>query len=123
MSGKAKYEVDLSTFGGRVRECRNKLGLTQDELAERCGYNSRSTINGIELGKNDVPLKKVSIIADALGVTPAYLIFGEAEVETETDIVVKDEITDLLVEMTPNERDVAKNMLLAYFNAINNKKK
>lgn len=35
-----------------VRERRKKLGLTQEELATRCGI-SRQTLSNLELGKSD----------------------------------------------------------------------
>ena len=39
----------LSTIGSRIRNRREELGLSQDELGKRLGYKSRSSINKIEL--------------------------------------------------------------------------
>ena len=36
------------TVGDRIRKRRIELDLSQEELAKRCGYTSRSTINKIE---------------------------------------------------------------------------
>lgn len=61
-------------IGARVKELRKSLGLTQKELAEKCGYKSLTTINKIELGINSIPLDTVEKLADALQVSPAYLM-------------------------------------------------
>jgi transcriptional regulator with XRE-family HTH domain len=53
---------------------RKRLGWTQEELATRMGYKSKSTINKIELGINDIPQSKIVQFADVLGTTPAYLM-------------------------------------------------
>ncbi len=47
--------------------------MTQEELAHKCGYKSRVSINKIEL-ERDVPIKKLIPIAEALGVTPQELM-------------------------------------------------
>lgn len=61
-------------LGERIRAQRKVLGLTQEELAERLGYTSKSTINKIEMGINDIPQRKVVEFAEALKVTPCYLM-------------------------------------------------
>ena len=61
-------------LGERIRAQRKVLGLTQEELAERLGYTSKSTINKIEMGINDIPQRKVVEFAKALNVSPAYLV-------------------------------------------------
>ena len=40
----------------RIRARREGLGISQEELAKRMGYKSRSSINKIEKGENDIPL-------------------------------------------------------------------
>ena len=71
--------------GERIKECREKLGLTQDELAQITGYKSRSSINKIEKGGNDLPQSKIVAFAKALKTTPAYLMGWEDEkLEHET---------------------------------------
>ena len=57
----------------RVRQRREALGLTQDELAKRMGYKSRVSINKIENGRL-VSQKIIARLAEALGVSPAYLM-------------------------------------------------
>lgn len=61
------------TVGERIKLRRLELGLSQDELAKKVGYKSRSSINKIELAR-DLPLRKVEAMAKALETTPEYLM-------------------------------------------------
>ena len=61
-------------FFERIRERREKLNISQEELAKRLGYKSRSSINKIEIGENDIPQSKIKAFADALQTTPSYLM-------------------------------------------------
>lgn len=66
-------------IGKRIRQRREALGLSQEELAQKLGYKSRSTINKIEADINDITQSKVSEFARALDTTPAYLMGWEDE--------------------------------------------
>lgn len=68
----------LTSIGERIKEFRTRRNMTQDELAIKCGYQSRSTINKIEVGKNDIPLSKVFVIADALEISVTQLLSIDA---------------------------------------------
>ncbi len=70
-----KYFTEI---GNRIKNKRVELNMTQEELALKSGYTSRSSINKIELGLVDIPQSKIASIAAALGVSPAYLLFGDA---------------------------------------------
>lgn len=61
----------------RIKSRREELGLSQEELAKALGYKSRSTINKIELGINDITQSKIEAFAKALRTTPAYLMGWE----------------------------------------------
>lgn len=67
------------SIGKKIKEKRILLGLTQEELANKLGYKSKSTINKIELGINDIPQSKVSEFARALNTTPVFLMGLERE--------------------------------------------
>lgn len=64
----------MSTVGENILQMRKRLGWTQEELATKMGYKSKSTINKIELGINDIPQSKIVKFADVLGTTPAHLM-------------------------------------------------
>lgn len=64
----------MSNIYARIRNRREELGLSQEELAARMGYKSKSSINKIEMGVNDIPQSKVFAFAKALETTTAYLM-------------------------------------------------
>ena len=69
----------MSTVGENILLMRKQLGLTQEELAKRMGYKSKSTINKIELGINDIPQSKIAQFAEVLCTTPAHLMGWDEE--------------------------------------------
>lgn len=64
----------MSTIGENIQQMRKVLGWTQEDLAKKMGYKSKSTINKIELGINDIPQNKIVKFAEVLGTTPAHLM-------------------------------------------------
>lgn len=67
------------SVGKRIKDKRIELNMTQDELAKKVGYKSRSSIQKIEAAR-DLPLKKISRMAVALNCSPGYLMgWEEAE--------------------------------------------
>lgn len=60
-------------IGDRIKQKRLELNLSQDELAKKVGYKSRSSIQKIEASRN-LPLDKITKMANALGCTEAYLM-------------------------------------------------
>ena len=70
----------------RIKARREELGMSQEGLATKLGYKSRSTINKIEMGKNDITQSKIIAFANALQTTPSYLMgLDERKTETYTD--------------------------------------
>ena len=65
------------TIGDRIKQRREQLNLSQYELAKKLGYKSRSSINKIELGMQNLTQSKIKAIADALDTTPAYIMGWE----------------------------------------------
>lgn len=64
----------MSDIGKKIRLRREDLNMSQEDLAKKLGYKSKSTINKIEMGINDISQKKILAFADALNTTPAYLM-------------------------------------------------
>lgn len=67
----------------RIRSRREELHMSQDELAKKLGYKSRSSINKIELGENDIPQSKIKAFAIALGVNEAWLMGFDVPMERD----------------------------------------
>ncbi len=61
----------------RIKSLREQLKMTQEELARKTGYKTRSAINKIESGNRDINQSQIVDFAKALGVTPAYLMGWE----------------------------------------------
>ena len=62
------------TIYDRIRTRREELGMSQQELANKLGYKSRSAINKIESGLRDINQSKICEFAAALDTTPSYLM-------------------------------------------------
>ena len=57
----------LVEFGGKIRLLRNKLGISQEELAEKAGLH-RTYIGMIERAEKNITLINIERIANALNV-------------------------------------------------------
>lgn len=62
------------TIGERIKNRRIELGMSQEELAKKIGYSSRSSINKIELDVQQLRQSKIMDIAKALNTTTAYIM-------------------------------------------------
>jgi transcriptional regulator with XRE-family HTH domain len=97
------------TIGERIKKRREYLNISQEELAKKLGYKSRSSINKIELGINDITQSKIKAIADILETTPAYIMGWEDILESETNDSAEkvqkrdDAITDIILKMRRDE--------------------
>jgi len=69
----------LKKFGENIRLHRARLGLSQEDFAERCGLH-RTYIGSIERGERNVALVNIVRIANALDVSIATLFEGINEV-------------------------------------------
>ena len=69
----------MKPIGLRIKARREDLGLTQEELARRLGYKSKSSLNKIELGIQGLRQSKIKAIADALQTTPGYIMGWTAD--------------------------------------------
>jgi transcriptional regulator with XRE-family HTH domain len=60
-------------FGKRIRELRQAKGMTQEDLADRCGL-FRTYMSRIETGKANPTLTMIHALADSIGV-PVQALF------------------------------------------------
>ena len=61
------------SYGKNIKNRREELGMTQDELAKACGYKSRASISKIESEATDITQTKLAVLAKALKTTPGAL--------------------------------------------------
>lgn len=71
-------------FGPRVKAARQARGLTQAELASKAEL-TRSSIANLEAGRQEVPVRVLAAIANALGETVASLL-GEVPLRPLPDV-------------------------------------
>lgn len=71
------------TVGDRIKQRRLDLGMTQAELAKRCGTTYQAISKYENNLINDIPRKKLAIIADALDCSPAFLLGFPDEPQVE----------------------------------------
>lgn len=56
----------MNSLGATIKALRRLRGLTQQQLADRCGL-SRTSVTNIELGRHSLTQESIVAIADALG--------------------------------------------------------
>lgn len=67
----------MSDMGDRIKYLRERAGLTQEELGEKIGVQ-KSGIAKYENGRvENIKRSILKTLADALDVTPGYLMFGD----------------------------------------------
>lgn len=79
--------------GKNIRRRRIELGLSQEELAERCGFKSKSSINKMESGVQGLPQSKIVAVAKALGTTPGYIMGWDGVEDSQQQEYYTDEAT------------------------------
>ena len=85
------------TVGERIKNRREEIGMTVDELAEKLGKN-RATIYRYERGDIEkLPIEILEPISRALGVSPGCLMGWEEMPETKNELV-----------LTPDERHLVE---------------
>ena len=108
----------MSTVGENILLLRKQLGWTQEELAKKMGYKSKSTINKIELGINDIPQSKIVQFAEVLGTTPAHIMgwYDEEENSPEEPKLSEGERMwlELYNRVSDDTRDVLTNMIYKF---------
>lgn len=102
------------TTGERIKMLRENLGYSQAQLAKLLGYKSRSTINKIELGINDITQSKIKAFADVLNTTPAFLI----GINTDSKTPILSDQDKRLVDMFDQLDDAGKDHMLKFMQAL-----
>jgi len=105
------------TIGQRIKIRREELNMSQDDLAKKVGYKSRSSINKIELDLYSLKQSKIKAIADALETTPSYIMGWDEEAEEAKKVAPSEEdslnaeIIKLFMGLTADQKKEALNYL------------
>ena len=108
---KMNISIKEETLGQRIRAQRIRLGMTQEELAERL-YMKKSTISYYETDKKEMRASCLAEIARALYATPDYLLGFEEEKDP-----FEKEVQGLLQSITDEK---VRALLLAQIKAVSN---
>jgi transcriptional regulator with XRE-family HTH domain len=68
-----KPRSNAEKFGAAVRRLREQAGISQEELADRCGLH-RTYVGSVERGERNVSLDNVVRLAKALSVSASELM-------------------------------------------------
>ena len=105
------------TLGSRVTARRKELGMTQAELAKKMGYQSRSSINKVECGR-EVSQRIIVRLAEALDVTVPYLmgwdLSPEEQATFDASILMDEEIMEMIhayKALTDEQKAAVKQMI------------
>lgn len=105
----------MTHIGKKIKNRRKEIGMSQDELADRMGYKSRSTIAKIEKGVNDVTQTNIVKFAEVLNTSLAYLMGWEERVE-EKPVETANKLADLFLRLEFKEdTSEVMNMLVEYY--------
>ena len=107
--------MDKVAIGSRLREARNMVKLTQEQLAEKVNIGT-TYISDIERGAKFPSLSLFIKIVDALGVSSDFILRGEIEAGKNC---VYDDITRKLDGLTPKQRLGVSDLIDAYIKNLN----
>lgn len=94
----------MSVLSDNIQKQRRALHMTQEELAVKLGYRTRSSIHKIEKGLSDIPQAKLQAFADALETTVPELLgwdssqwkdFSQGRRESGVSLTTMEEELDL----------------------------
>lgn len=99
------------TVGERIKNRRTDLGMTQADLAKKCGTTYQAISKYENNLINDIPRKKLAIIADALECTPAFLLGFDEDMPSIEE--ARDELKDAQkILLSASSKLTVENVLL-----------
>jgi transcriptional regulator with XRE-family HTH domain len=81
--------VDAAIFGSRIREARERLGISQEELAERLNKKQRA-ISEYENGNRRMFVTDLPDLAQVLGVPVSYFFDGEITKDQLDEVILSE---------------------------------
>lgn len=84
----------MATTGERIKQIREKKGLTQDQLAEAAGI-SKGFLSDVENNNKNISSQSLLRLANALGASVDYLLQGAArETAEKKPVVIPPELSE-----------------------------
>ncbi|MCQ4370023.1 helix-turn-helix domain-containing protein [Enterobacter asburiae] len=94
----------------RLKAAREKKGISQKALADRCGW-AQSRIGNYESGARTIGLDDAVVMAKELGVSPVELVFGGEAQGLRILNEKQQQLLDLFDQMVERDKD---NMIRAF---------
>lgn len=104
--------------GDRLRQKRNLLGYTQDEMAEKIGRATKYYAD-IERGSCGMSVETLMALSSVLDMSLDYIIYGKTAGDTE-ELKHSDEVTaiiELINASSPQKQKYALSLLKLFLNA------
>ena len=116
----------MSTIGDKIKQLRTEREWSQEQVARMLGYKSRSTINKIELGINELTQSKIVAFANLFGVEPWQLLNDEplnmAEIKSQWERTDRERMIQAEVKVYEDVQSLFGKSafeLLSIFNQLN----
>jgi transcriptional regulator with XRE-family HTH domain len=105
----------MGSLGERIKQLRKQLNMSQSELAEKVGI-SYAQVGRYETKGAQPPAETLKKIADALGVSPDYLIYGASDEKAKNKLSDAELINQFkaIEEMDDDDKNVIKKLIDAF---------
>ena len=112
---KSYLVVFMSDLGERIKVRRKELSMSQSELADKVGI-SYAQVGRYETKDVQPPAKTLTAIADALGVSPDFLIYGDSGEKAKNRLSDPELINQFkaIELMDEDDRNVVKKLIDAF---------
>ena len=115
------------TTGDRIKALRKSKGMTHDELAQKLGYSSKTSITRMEKGYHQISNKVAETLADIFDVSPAYILGYDDNIDLTHDLNQIEKLANVLHEDqvvgTIKYTDAQLNEILQYARYVGIQKK
>ncbi len=81
------------TIGQRIKTTREELGVSQVDLATACGITKQNLYKYENNIITNIPSDKIECLADALNVSPAYLMGWDEDPRLKPPVITEDIVT------------------------------
>lgn len=105
----------MNTLGDRIKLRRKELAMSQSDLADKIGI-SYAQIGRYETKDAQPPAKTLTVIADVLGVSPDFLLYGASEEKAKNRLTDPELINQFkaIEGMDEEDRHVVKKLIDAF---------
>ena len=107
-------EDERKLMGKRIKECRNKVKLSQEGLAERLGMK-RTNITNYEAGRVIPPGNILLDMSEIFGVTTDFILGKTEHPNSDTPTTIKTWLRQENPDLTDHEKEELGNAMEDYF--------